>query len=569
MKFLLILAAFVIAPLAPRLGDPFLKRIEELGTRLASKKALSICFVILATIVLRLSLLPFIPVPYPGFHDEFSHLLAADTFAHGRLANPPHPMWIYFDTFHVNGYPAYVSIYPPAQGAFLALGELLGHPWIGVLLSGAAMCGAILWMLQGWLPTRWALLGGILALLHIGTSSYWMNSYWGGSVAAIGGALAVGALPRIMRKGQARDAAILGIGTAILASSRPFEGLIFSIPVYVAVVVWLFRSRKISPAAKLQRVVAPLSLVLLLCGAFVFHYNTQTTGSPVHFAYVQNVERHFAIPQLAWGRERQPFRFSNPQFESYYNHWWPRDAWQTGRPDSVTHIVATLIRNAVVVIGFFLLPELCVGLIGLPQILRDRRVKFLKIQWAISFAGLILVAVCQPHYVAPLTATTFALVTQGLRHVRQWQVEGRAVGIALSRAVVLCAIAFAPFHTFYDWRPSLEDRARVEAQLNAMPGNQLVIVRYSSTHGSFKEWVYNRADIDHAHIVWAREIPGVPIQPLLDYFRGRKVWLVEPDSLGPKLLAYSPQTSAPSGESTPNSNVTKAEDKRGQPVHGW
>src|SRR6266436_10192956 len=133
IEICLSVVAILWAFLFPHLASRWFESIESSFSRFAQRRTLSVVAVGILAVVARLAILPVLPVPSPAIHDEFSYLLMADTFADGRLANPTHPMWVHFETFQVIQVPTYVSKYYPAQGVFLAIGQVVfSHPFWGV-----------------------------------------------------------------------------------------------------------------------------------------------------------------------------------------------------------------------------------------------------------------------------------------------------------------------------------------------------------------------------------------------------------------------------------------------------
>jgi hypothetical protein len=473
--------------------------------------------------------------PVPLVPDEFSYLLGADTFASGRLANPTHPLWVYFETVFVLHVPSYVSMYHPAQALALAAGQrFLGHPWFGVAISAALMCSMTGWMLRSWVPPRWAVLGSLLAvqLAIIGLwhdqTGYWTGSYWGGAVAALGGALVLGALGRFRVSPRPIDACLFGVGILIMATSRPYEGLLLMLGVTIALAL-MVRRRAFTAGFWLRRLVVPAGIVLALgFGALAF-YCFRTTGSATRLPYTAVLDQYMVRRMFYWGKH-QPKTYRHAALGRHY-----RALLREGVTPAfkVVNFTGRLSR-------FYFGPVLLLSLLMIPWVFRDKRFGALLICLIPVLIGVALVEWIHIHYIAPVAAGLIALTVQCLRHIRTLHIRSFPIGRLAVLVLVLGNLVVAGNHARANWGSHSTgwwvDRHQMIESLTASGGKHLIIVRYADDHPPFQEWIFNAADIDGASVVWAREMADN--KPLLNYFKDRTVWLFEPDKTPLQLQPY-------------------------------
>jgi len=468
-------------------------------------------------------------IPAPVAHDEFSYLLAADTFTHGRITNPPHLLWPFFETFYVLQQPTYMSKYPPAQGLFLAVGQRLGHPIYGVWLSAALMSVAIAWMLHAWLPPRWALIGALAATMQFGIFSYWSQSYWGGCVAALGGALVFGALPRLLKTQRWQDLLWLAVGIALLANSRPLEGFLVALPMGLLVLSW--KSRKV------MSVTIFLGLILVIIVAGMAIYNKQITGEAKIPPYLLYAQTYRNVPLFIWQPYDSTVKLDHPEMIAFEKNNTEKMYRDKRTPEG---FVKAMQKDLAEVAGFFLgFPLALPAWVLLAAYFFNRRTAWRF--WVSFFIFLIALAVtttsAKAHYFAPLTCLAALVIARGLRALSLLKMQGRRLGmpvvIFLLALQLSLDVAMAPTQDV-NWSasravespirlPPTFNREQLSHILTQQGGKYLVLVSYRLPGTYFYEWVNNAADIDHAPIVWAHDMGARENQKILAYFKGRRV----------------------------------------------
>ena len=500
----------------------------------------------------RLLLLPLLPVPEPSILDEFSYLLAGDTFAHGRLANPTPALPEFFESPGILVRPIYASKYPPGQGLVLAIGQrFFGHPYWGVVLSTAIMIFLFCWAADAWLPPQWALVAGVLAWILFFVRHYWFTSYWGGSVAACGGALVLGGLGHFLRFRLPPARFSLAAGAAILIFTRPYEGGVFCIGALIVLAVHFLKLPSASRTLALRQVVLSNVAILLAAAGAAGWYNLRTTGSVTQMPYFLHIHQYDEAPTLWILPPSGAKTYSNANLRHAHE-------WELNRYNSEHQLpvrVELVVQLALLLTGSVWLQFLAFGLllIGLPWARLGAPVNSRK-KWLVLLLGTGVAALTPevftlPHYSAPFTAAILVAIVASMRALWYRTAASRLRGLVFASALaVLGTFLFldylAVLHT-----PHTTPRARLVRQLAAQGGRHLVLVDYvegwapwASGDWGDGEWVYNGADVDAGAILFAHRRSDQENRQFLNAHPNRKAWLLR---LGPGLDTVQLEPYAP------------------------
>lgn len=458
LESVLALGSLAVAFRAPAFAERLTRPMERGLRYLAGRPRTAIFFVALLPCLLRFALLPWMPVPQPAIQEEFSYMLQGETFARGHLANPTSPMAVFFDVVENIQYPHYESVRPPAQGIFLAIGDLVFHqPWIGVCLSVSLMCAAVYWMLLGWTPPQWALLTALVFGLRFGIFSFWMNSYWGGAPAALGGALVLGAAPRIMgymrparnraiQAPRVRDALWLSAGCGLLATTRPYEGAFFLLPVIVALLLWWLQSPTLSVfLTRTLRTALPILLLGLAEIAGLAYFNYATTGSAKTFAYQLWDKQQSVVPMFLWQRLRQPpvyYALQTKQFKVV----WEMNIYRQMHSSRLLTVWYLLLRCSKF-LAFHIRPLLLLPLVFWPSPRKGHaRDRTYIVPWLTFFTGIVVLQFTGSRH---QHQTQYLVIAFLVLLCIDWLRMARTRTFGLVSAILLCGILSAVPTTFW------------------------------------------------------------------------------------------------------------------------
>ncbi|MCH2173077.1 hypothetical protein MK489_20045 [Myxococcota bacterium] len=481
--------------------------------------------------------------PRPTTLEDFSVLLAADTFSNGRLANPPPALPTYFERPYQLVQPKYVSIATPLPALVALAGNALGDPGRASILTFALACVSVWWMLSAirGISAGYSFLGSMVLTTHPNLLIDWGIGYTGASLGMLGAALVYGATFRLRKAPHSAHAWVLGLGAAILWLSWPYEGLLACVPA-----AWILLRDGIRPpsagANKLTlNKLLPTLLLLLATVTFTGYFNWRTTEDPLQSPRSLYNETYASVPDLLF-MERPPAKdYPNISLEILYSKDTRFTKPYTDRQDLVGFLGG--LAEKAKLYGNFLLPfPLLLLLLGLPWCMRDPDVRFACASLLLFGAGLAAQTFERTEFLGPFVPLGLVVLLASTARIGSF----RAGPVPLGLIVITGLIAWS-------WNAMLDryDDHSIELQLRptyeknyledialSNPGSHLALAHYAQGHHVEYDWTRNDADIDGARMVWALDLGEDANREIANHFPDHTLWLLHSGVNGVRFIPH-------------------------------
>lgn len=385
-------------------------------------------------------------------------------------------------------------------------------------------------------------------------------------MAALGGALVFGALPRVTKRfGRPRfvdtspmlsGGILLALGLAMLATTRPYEGFMICLPAGAVFFHWLLSQRGRSLRAAAWQAAAPCAVLLGLTGAMMLHYQHRVTGHALESPYGLVTKRFRVSPAFVFQKTLPTPHYDNLEMRLLYVQF---EALGTARMHDPYGFFASLKDRVTWYWQFFVGPLMTLPLLASVVTVRNRRLRLVWVSIFFLTLAIMLVNWIQVHYLAPGFCLFVLLLLQGARRLKILRLGRYAAGARVIRVLPVVCVLLLGLRVFVfsetdegranHWPPNwaystarLYEREQIEDALNDILGQHLVLVRYRYPfHVFHRELVYNGADLAGSKILWARSMDARQNCAFVQANGGRRLWVL--DEWG-DVMRFLPATAA-------------------------
>lgn len=256
----------------------------------------------------------------PAYHDEFSYILQAKTFADGKFSYPSHDLVPHiFDQMHVVNEGRFASRYFPGTGMWLAPFVAIGIPYFGQWLAGAISAVFFFWSGRELGGNLLGFLAGILTAISPGMALF-SNLLLSHHATTMGLSLFLFCFLKWNKSGSNIAAALAGVGLSFAMLCRPMTAFAFGLP-FGAWFLWkVLRTNRMDEKRGWQlKTVFAMGIPILLGFATMFVQNRAITGDG--FVAPYQLFNEIYTPRHVYGFQNaaDAAKPRNPAFKHYDN----------------------------------------------------------------------------------------------------------------------------------------------------------------------------------------------------------------------------------------------------------